>query len=96
MFRDHPVLGVGLGQYKDNYQQKYILPQAKEPYLTHAHNNFLPMLAENGIIGFAGFFNAACWLYWLFFQTLLEGKQSICVNDVHVNIGFSIAGTYGV
>lgn len=55
MFRDHPVLGVGLGQYKDNYQQKYILPQAKEPYLTHAHNNFLQMLAENGIIGFVGF-----------------------------------------
>ena len=55
MFKDHPVLGVGLGQYKDNYQQKYILPQAKEPYLTHAHNNFLQMLAENGIIGFAGF-----------------------------------------
>ena len=55
MFKDHPVLGVGLGQYKDNYQQRYILPQATEKYLGHAHNNFMQMLAENGIVGFIGF-----------------------------------------
>lgn len=55
MFKDHPVLGVGLGQYTENYQQKYISPYAKEPNLTHAHNNFMQMLAENGIVGFAGF-----------------------------------------
>lgn len=55
MFKDHPVLGVGLGQYKDNYQKKYILPEAKEPKLEHAHNNFMQMLAENGAVGFIGF-----------------------------------------
>ena len=55
MFKDHPILGVGLGQYTENYQQKYISPQAKEPKLGHAHNNFMQMLAENGILGFAGF-----------------------------------------
>ena len=55
MFKDHPILGVGLGQYKENYQQKYILPEAKEPQLSHAHNNFLQMLAENGVVGFVGF-----------------------------------------
>lgn len=55
MFKDHPILGVGLGQYTENYQKKYISPQAKEPNLTHAHNNFIQMLAENGIVGFGGF-----------------------------------------
>lgn len=55
MFKDHPILGVGLGQYTENYQQKYISPQAKEPKLGHAHNNFMQMLAENGIVGFAWF-----------------------------------------
>lgn len=55
MFEDHPVLGVGLGQYKDNYQKKYISPKAKEPKLSHAHNNFMQMLAENGVVGFLGF-----------------------------------------
>ena len=55
MFKDHPILGVGLGQYTENYQQKYISPHAKEPNLTHAHNNFMQMLAENGIVGIVGF-----------------------------------------
>ena len=55
MFKDHPILGVGLGQYTENYQKIYISPQAKEPQLGHAHNNFMQMLAENGIVGFAGF-----------------------------------------
>lgn len=55
MFLDHPVLGVGLGQYKDNYQKKYISSKAKEKTLGHAHNNFMQMLAENGIVGFIGF-----------------------------------------
>ena len=55
MFKDQPILGVGLGQYKENYQQKYISPEAKEPQLSHAHNNFLQMLAENGVVGFVGF-----------------------------------------
>ena len=55
MFLDHPLLGVGLGQYKDNYQKKYILPEAKEREIEHAHNNFVQMAAENGAVGLAGF-----------------------------------------
>ncbi len=55
MFQDHPVLGVGLGQYKSNYQEKYILPEAKEREIGHAHNNFIQMAAENGVVGLAGF-----------------------------------------
>ncbi len=71
MFRDHPVLGVGLGQYKDNYQKKYILPEAKEREIEHAHNNFLQMAAENGAVGLAGFLalisgfiGVSLWRFW--------------------------------
>lgn len=67
MFKDHPITGVGLGQYKDNYQHKYISPKAKEPKLSHAHNNFMQMLAENGIIGFAGFLILiSCFIFYSF------------------------------
>lgn len=69
MFKDHPILGVGLGQYKENYQQKYISPEAKEPQLSHAHNNFLQMLAENGIVGFVGF---AIMFGYIVFKNLIE------------------------
>ena len=54
MFEDHPVLGVGLGQYAPKYLNVYKSPQAKEIH-NHSHNNFLQMLAENGIVGFLGF-----------------------------------------
>ena len=75
MFKDHPALGVGLGQYKDNYQQKYISPKAKEPYLSHAHNNFLQMLAENGLIGFGGFLILVlCFICYSFIQFIKNGN----------------------
>jgi len=54
MFLDHPIVGVGPGNFEKIYLERYILPDAKER-LGHAHNNFLHILAENGIIGFAGF-----------------------------------------
>lgn len=63
MFKDHPLLGVGLGQYKDNYQKKYILKKAKYKKLTHAHNNVMQMLAENGIVGCAGFLTLVFYIF---------------------------------
>lgn len=55
MFQDYPLTGVGIGNYKKLYQSQYILPEAKERKLTHAHNNFFHILAETGIIGLIGF-----------------------------------------
>lgn len=52
---DHPVLGVGLGNYGDQYQNHYIDPDAKEPDQRHAHNTFLQFFGENGIIGLAAY-----------------------------------------
>lgn len=75
MFKDHPVTGVGLGQYKDNYQKKYISPEAKEPFLSHAHNNFMQTLAENGLIGFAGFMTLiSCFIGYSFKRFWQEGN----------------------
>lgn len=54
MFKDHPVLGVGLGQYAKKYLNQYKSPEAKEQQ-NHSHNNLLQMLAENGFLGFLGF-----------------------------------------
>lgn len=71
MFKDHPVLGVGLGQYKENFHKKYILPEAKERQ-NHAHNNFLQMLAENGIIGFIGFMSLILYFIINPFKRFLE------------------------
>lgn len=62
MFEDHPVMGVGLSRFREEYQGGYILPEAKEPYLDHAHNNIMHMLAECGIIGVLALL--VFWLTW--------------------------------
>lgn len=48
---EHPMLGVGMGNYESEYQKNYISPYAKEPEVRHAHNNFIQFFAENGIVG---------------------------------------------
>lgn len=49
MFQDNPIFGVGIGNYAVAYPD-YRLPLWKEPK-GHAHNIYLNMLAEMGIIG---------------------------------------------
>ena len=52
MFKDYPLLGVGPGTYGIVVQQ-YKMPEAKETWTRgwHAHNIFLHIASENGIIG---------------------------------------------
>ena len=51
VFKEHPVLGVGLGQ------AKRVIKESKEykPWFTHYHSNIFQMLAENGVIGLVGY-----------------------------------------
>lgn len=51
MFVDYPITGVGYGEFRANYKKSYILPEAKERGLGHAHSNFFQVLAEGGILG---------------------------------------------
>lgn len=66
MFEDHPLLGVGFRHFEAEYQGRYILPEAKEPNLGHAHSNIMHMLAECGAVGLLAllFF----WGTWIFYS----------------------------
>jgi O-antigen ligase len=67
MARANPWLGVGLGNYEVAYPQ-YRLINWGFP-LGHAHNYYLNILAEAGIIGLVGY--AALWIgvFWLTWRT---------------------------
>jgi O-antigen ligase len=61
LFIQHPILGVGIGNYKDNVQVTYAMFGGRyyEPYYkilqnvyAYPHNWFIQVLAENGIVGF--------------------------------------------
>jgi putative inorganic carbon (HCO3(-)) transporter len=65
MFNDRPWLGVGIGNYEPVYPA-YSLPGWTEP-LGHAHNYYLNIAAEAGLIGLAAYFvlwGAAFWQAW--------------------------------
>lgn len=59
MIKERPLLGWGYGNYKrfrDAYYQRH--PQANTT--AHAHNNFLQMWVDIGLVGLAAFL----WLFW--------------------------------
>ena len=51
MISDNPIIGIGIGRYREVYKDKYKPDDAKLT-LHHSHNNFLQILAEMGIVGF--------------------------------------------
>ena len=65
MFNDRPWLGVGIGNYEPVYPA-YSLPGWTEP-LGHAHNYYLNIAAEAGLIGLTAYlvlWGAAFWQAW--------------------------------
>jgi len=70
MFDDRPWLGVGIGNYEPVYPA-YSLPGWTEA-LGHAHNYYLNIAAEAGLIGLAAYlilWGAAFWQAWKVVRT---------------------------
>ncbi|OGA01792.1 MAG: hypothetical protein A3I00_05490 [Betaproteobacteria bacterium RIFCSPLOWO2_02_FULL_64_12] len=54
MLRDFPLLGVGLGAYRDVYlRYQPLAHRPHEVYYPYAHNDILQLLLESGILGAA-------------------------------------------
>ncbi len=53
MWQDHPVNGVGMGNFQHIYEAKY--RQSNTTTTVNAHNNFMQFAAEAGVFGFISF-----------------------------------------
>ncbi len=60
MFLDNPWLGVGIGNFASAYSR--YAPSGWEVPLGHAHNYYLTLMSETGLVGLGAFlfFSAAC------------------------------------
>ncbi|MDP3731775.1 MAG: O-antigen ligase family protein, partial [Candidatus Omnitrophota bacterium] len=71
MIKDHPFIGLGANTYMKNYK-KYREPVEYRNIVTkdymYAHNNFLHMAAEIGLIGLGIFI-------WLLYELFMESKN---------------------
>lgn len=72
MFIDHPVFGVGVGNYHEEYINNYRSPLARED-TWHPHNVLLAMLAQTGIIGGLGYI--VLFIY-MFYKVIIDYKNT--------------------
>jgi len=72
IFKDYPVFGAGLGQYED------LIPiyKPKVSMHLHAHNTYLEVLAEMGVVGLLAFL----WIFVLFFKNVFRIVR-LCPNN---------------
>ena len=69
MWQDHKLLGVGLNNWEEQYQKKYIMKTAKERKLTVPHNTVAWFFTTTGVIGGAGYL-----FFVLYYSVLLFRK----------------------
>ncbi len=68
MFSEHPWLGVGIGNYEPVYPA-YALPRWDEP-LGHAHNYYLNIAAEAGLVGLSAYLILWVAVFWQAWQAV--------------------------
>lgn len=97
MIRDRPILGWGYGNYKkfrEPYYQRY--PQSDTN--AHAHNNFLQMWVDAGIVGLAAFlflFWSLVHLGWRAYRRLpaeAEPLRTLALGGTVSMLGFLVGG----
>lgn len=82
MIKHHPLLGVGVNTFSGNYL-KYKLPEpdnARTADSMYAHNNFLQMAGEIGLLGLSMFL----WLLFKLFQKCIQNYNSLKDNYLKV------------
>ncbi|NOQ13652.1 MAG: hypothetical protein GQ583_04110 [Methyloprofundus sp.] len=72
---EHPILGVGSGQFKQALQEKIDLGKVKkiESY-DHAHNEPLQILVTTGIVGFLAYLALYAGITYYFYSSLMTSN----------------------
>lgn len=74
MFKDHPIIGVGLDNFLYEYRGRYILDAAwQEPNLSHPHNLILDFSTRLGLLGLI----TGLWMFWSYLSHVLRLIKNI-------------------
>ena len=86
----NPVFGVGIGNWKlySIEKEKPYMKDYTVPY--HAHNDFLEVTAELGIVGFILYFGIFIWIFFLIFNSI-KSKEYEKNENIYLVILASIS-----
>ncbi|WP_346686819.1 O-antigen ligase family protein [Megamonas hypermegale] len=76
MFIEHPIFGVGIANYHDEYITSYRSPLAREN-TTHPHNTLLYFLSETGLVGSLPLVILFSYLFYNVLITFIKKKNTI-------------------
>jgi putative inorganic carbon (HCO3(-)) transporter len=91
MINDHPLLGVGIGNYVPVYPA-YAVPGWKDP-LGHAHNYYLNVAAEGGLLGLGAymlFLGASFHQAWFATRRSMGFNQAVALGVLGVLAAFAV------
>ncbi len=80
MFLHSPVTGVGAGNFDMAYPY-FTLPAWSSFLSGHAHNYYLNLLAETGIIGLVSYAVFVIWIFIYCLQAFFSGRQTYCLEN---------------
>ncbi|MDJ0757706.1 MAG: O-antigen ligase family protein [Ardenticatenaceae bacterium] len=92
MFADHPIRGVGLANYNNNYldyaEHLGLVNRTEE---RSAHSLYLEIMAETGLIGLLAFFAILGNVFYGLRQAYLQFKEIGLTNEAYLTIAMSAA-----
>ena len=93
MFRDNPILGVGLKNYPIHYQE-YSKRVGLDPRTEQRspHNLYIEALAEQGIIGFS----LLMVVFWVSMQSVIRARKTFIRIEWQSSIGMATAVGIGL
>jgi O-antigen ligase len=99
IFKDHPVFGAGPGMYEKLFDKYYAAPEGYKGYTyLHAHNTYLELMAEMGVVGLLAFLGIFAVFLKYAFKTIIStsgDKQAIILGLTGTVIGILILCTTG-
>ena len=92
MFQDKPIAGYGLGTFKDVYNGQYKMATAEKVDYSHAHNMYLHIASEAGVIGLTGLL--VLYLYTLYYggKLYIRGQSIYGLIIVSVMLSMMLHG----
>ncbi|MFQ5684340.1 MAG: O-antigen ligase family protein [Candidatus Binatia bacterium] len=79
MVRDFPVFGVGLGAWPELFP-RYERPPWSPDFYREAHNDYVQLLSEAGLVGFG----LLLWFFWQCGKRIFFGVKRSPVKDFHL------------